>query len=218
MPRVRKMRKPMRRFKRKFARKTALVNRALAPIAQRYITTMKYSEIFTLNALNGYQYQYNLNSIFDPNRTGTGHQPYGHDTLQTLYNRYRVIGCKWVLNFYNSANMVQVATQPANEVLSPTGGFSELAENPRTRWKLQVPGGSATPIKGSISLPSLVGRSKGQYMADDRYQAQFGSSPTELAILNVIGAAINGSGVDINCTITLTYKVECFDVKHLAQS
>lgn len=226
MPKYSRSRLTSRRLKRKAGyrrrkarmNKTVNVNRALSPFAQRYITKMKYSETFALNAGNAYTFNYNLNSIFDPNRTGIGHQPYGHDTMQTLYNRYRVIAASWVLSFYSGGSVVRVATIPLNELVTPTGGVSEICENPRSRWALQIPGGNTKLIKGKCYIPSLVGRSKEQYMADDRYQAAFGSSPSELAILGIYGANNADGGADIQCTLTLTYKVECFDIKHLSQS
>lgn len=83
----------MRKYRKRAANRKLVVNSALQPIPQRYITKMKYSEQVSTDAAG--RYMFNLNSIFDPNRTGTltGHQPYGFDTLATLYNRYRVISC-----------------------------------------------------------------------------------------------------------------------------
>lgn len=178
---------------------------------------MKYSETFSLSTLTSFC-RLNLNSIFDPNRSGTGHQPYAHDTFASLYNRYRVISTKWVITAYNGSYPIRLAVQPANEETSPSS-VSECCENPRTKFIIQYPGGNTNMIKGSISIPSLVGRTKSQYMADDRYQAQFGASPNELAILNVFAANLSDSGVDGTLvTVTLTYTVEMFDVKHLVQS
>jgi len=197
--------------------KRVLYNTALQPIPQRYIASMKYSETFALGSITS-GFRLNLNSIFDPNRSGTGHQPYGHDTFATLYNRYRVIACSWVISVYNASSPIRLAAQPANEELSPVS-VSEVCENPRTKFIIQYPGGNTNLLKGKISIPSLVGRTKQQYMADDRYQATFGSNPLEAAILNVFTANTNDIAQDNTiCTVTLRYKVEMFDVKHLSQS
>lgn len=180
---------------------------------------MKYSETFMLSDLPATsRYLFNLNSIYDPNRTGIGHQPYGHDTFATMYNRYRVISCNWALNFHNPNSAIRVACIPSNEALAPAN-LNEVCENPRGQWKIQLPGGNTQQIKGRISIPSLVGRTKSQYMADDRYQATFGADPAELAILSIFHANLNDVAIiGTSCTITLTYFVEMFDIKHLPQS
>lgn len=210
-----KFRRQRKRFGRK--RKTYLKNNALTPIPQRYFTKMKYSETVSTTAAG--TYAFNLNDLFDPNRTGIGHQPYGHDTLATLYNRYRVISCGYRItcNAQTNGNTVQMAVMPANELIAFTS-VSEMRENPRSKYTLASGGGPSQTISGKVYIPSLVGRSKAQYMADDRYQAQFGSSPSELAILNIKTA--NGADVDqaSNIQVLLEYTVECFDMKHLAQS
>lgn len=198
-------------------RSTVNVNNALQPIPQRYICDMKYTETVAMNLTNAYSYAFNLNSIFDPNRTGTGHQPYGHDTLASLYNRYRVVKCSYTVQAFNSANTVIVGAMPANELIT-FANTDEIMENPRTKWIVQSAGGGIKVLKGSVYIPSLVGRNKSQYMADDRYQAQTGTSPAELAILNLAGQSIASGDVTIDCVVTLKYTVEFFDVKHLVQS
>lgn len=209
--RKRMMRRPQR----------TLVNRALHPIPQRYITKMKYSELVSTNA-NGF-YAFNLNSIFDPNRTGVGHQPYGFDTLATLYNRYRVIACGWriapVAPAVLASSSIQLGCLPANEELTGILSMSEVKENPRARYSLTTTGGDLKFVNGKTYIPSLVGRSKAQYMADDRYQSIITSNPNELAILNVYTATgnIDSTGT-FPIQVLLEYTVEFFDIKHLAQS
>lgn len=214
MPRRRRGFKP-RRFVRK-SKKTVNVNNALQPIPQRYICKLKYADdVYTTVAGS---YQMNLNSIFDPNRSGGGHQPYGFDQLASLYNRYRVIACGWRITAPSSTQTVQLGTLPANEIVS-VATFAELKENPRAKYAIQHVGGNVQTVSGKVYLPSLVGRTKAQYMADDRYQATVVSDPAEAAILNI--QAANNGGVGINAqviNIIMEYTVEFFDVKPLAQS
>lgn len=224
MPRVQPPRraktKAMKRIKkwvRRLRPRSKVVNSALTPIPQRFITKMKYTETVAMNSLNAYTYAFNLNSVFDPNRTGTGHQPYGHDTFATMYNRYRVIGCSYTIQGFNSTNTVVISANPANELVVFTN-TDEAMENPRTKWITQTAGGGIKVLKGNVYIPSLVGRSKAQYMADDRYQAQTGTSPNELAILNLACQSISSGDVTVDCVVTLNYLVEWFDIKNLAQS
>lgn len=193
------------------------VNNALTPFAQRYITKLKYSDTLTLSLANSYQYVFNLNSIWDPNRTGTGHQPFGFDQLAALYNCYRVIACKYIINGYSAGVPVRYGCIVSNDV-PPINNASELAENPRAQTRVQVPGGNTTQIRGLAYIPSVVGRSKAQYMADDRYQSQTNASPAELALLTLIGNTMTDVGTDVLVTVTLEYTVEFFDVIPLDQS
>lgn len=204
------------------------VNRALQPLAQRYICKMKYAESFDIPIpMTGFvgTYRYNLNSIFDPNRTGVGHQPYGRDTLSTIYNRYRVISCHYkvcISQLVASSEPLQLAVLPANEEVS-IGLGAEARESPRAKYIVQA--GNGAPIRmltGKVSIPALVGRTKAQYMADDRYQATYDANPVEAAVLNIFVSLLNDGQVvserPVKASIELVYTVESFDPKQLAQS
>lgn len=214
-------RKPRRKAykKRNYRRgKTSLFNRAaLQPFASRYITKMKYSESFILNLGNSYSAIMNLNSVFDPNSALGGHQPYGYDQLTPIYNRYRVIACSYVINCYNQATAIRFGCLPSNST-PPVTNMSELCENPRSQFRVQLPGGSTQTIKGKVNIPALLGRTKAQYMADDRYQAQNNASPGELALLYITAQAISDATIDTNMVVTLEYTVEWFDPNPIDQS
>jgi len=208
-------RKVVRRNKRRAP--TMLVNRALHPIPQRFITKMKYSE-YVDTVLTSGTYAFNLNSLFDPNRTGIGHQPHGFDLLATMYNRYRVISCGWRLQVAGDATSSYIlSAMPANEVVTSLS-VSEIRENPRVKYIQQNPGSTAVTLSGHISIPSLVGRTKAQYMSDDRYQSIVTASPSELAILNLQTANTADTNSGTKVQVLLEYTVEWFDIKNLAQS
>jgi len=219
-PRKINRRRPVRKA-RKVARRgyksTNIVGRALNPISQNYVCKLKYCSAVVTN--NAGQYVFNLNSLFDPDLTGVGHQPYGYDQLAVLYNRYRVIGTSWHVTCLKQSAPVVLAALPANETTSGIITCSEMRENPRAKFINQNPGSAVKTLSGYTSIPSLVGRSKAQYMADDRYQADTASSPNEFARLNILA---NGSAdqplAGEPLQVTLEFTVEFFDLKHLAQS
>lgn len=227
--RSRKVQRKLSAFKR--GRKTVNVNRALAPFAQRYITKMKYAEVRTVTgpAAGGLvQYNFRLNSIFDPNLTGVGHQPYGHDQLADIYNRYRVYRVDYAISALNTdgaTNYSVVGVVPANEQIATFIGVSDIMESPRAKYITQAPNAALKVLKGSVSLASLAGRTKSQYMSDDRYQAEFLANPAESLILNILAGTITGTGGTggtgtnvMNLSISLVYHVECFDVRQQVQS
>lgn len=205
---------------------TTLVNRSvLSPIPARYLTKMKYAESFTLTGTGLRTQVMNLNSLFDPNRSGIGHQPYGFDQLcgpagSALYNRYRVYKVDYVVFVTNDTYNIHYAVLNSNDT-PPIGNVSEARENPRCSYGCMNPGGTLKPIKGSITLPSLLGRTKGQYMANPDYAAVYNATPNELALMNIFAQGMNDDvGVSMTHTVNvlLTYHVEFFDPHVLDQS
>lgn len=213
-------RKSKPRFRKR--KPTVLINRAVQPVAQRYICKMKYSQTVTTDA-NG-RYSFRINSIYNPdvaNLPGVGgsHQPYGHDAMTLFYNRYRVISCGWRVQGVQAYNSIpiQLGVIPANDTTIFVN-TSELKENPRAKYVTISPGAPAQYLRGKISLPSLVGRTPAQYMADDRYQATMGTNPLENAVINILTNTISDTASAFTLNVLLEYTVELFDAKNQQQS
>lgn len=210
-------RRALRRFKRKF-NKRVNVNRSLQPYSQRYLCRLKYNQTVVVNGTGCLEYQFNLNSIYDPDLSGTGHQPYGFDQLATVYNRYRVYKTVWRIQGVSKSTDYNLCTYPANDLVT-VSNINRAAELPRAISKL-VCLDTPTYLVGRISLPSLFGRTRYQYMSDDRYQSLVSANPSESAILRVfvqdtLGPVGNVSAI---LMITLIYYVELFDSNTLSQS
>ena len=47
---------------------------------------------------------FRMNSIFDPDQTGTGHQPIMRDLWASQYDYYAVLQCDYTMRFYNAAH------------------------------------------------------------------------------------------------------------------
>ena len=56
----------------------------------------KYCDNVSVSGSAGipFKYQFSCNGLYDPNITGTGHQPMYFDQVTPIYNQYRVIGAK----------------------------------------------------------------------------------------------------------------------------
>jgi hypothetical protein len=147
-----------------------------------------------------------LNSLFDPNRTGTGHQPYGYDILGTMFNRYRVTHVWWEVSFPSNADVLNYTVAPYNGTFTPANtiaDFELISENPRSSSGMT--GYNGTPVcklRGSVALNQLCGTTMAEYMSDDRFQADFGSNATEVLDLNIV--IYNPSGT----TLVSLYYVE----------
>lgn len=63
---------------------------------KRLMMKHRYSETFTMTSTTGSlaNYLFKCNGMYDPNQTGTGHQPYWFDQLTAVYSYYCVVGSR----------------------------------------------------------------------------------------------------------------------------
>jgi len=219
-----KKRAPARKMKKRAPRRKVyktLVNKSLQPVPQRFIVKHKYAA--SINTVSGSGlYYFNLNSMYDPDRSGIGHQPYGRDTFASLYNQYRVIGCKYVVETSSNSATIQLGTYVGNEQFTYVaigGDFNELKENPRARFVTQAPGGQIKTIRGYANCASILGRTRTQYMADENTAAQVNNNPGENCVLTIATATTAGvpqTGASV--MVLLEFIVEWFDPQSLVPS
>ncbi len=203
---------------------------SLTPFPSRFTTTVKYVSFGSLTSgtagVVGGQYVFRLNSIYDPDQTGAGHQPYGHDTLATLYGKYLVRKVKVRIIFSNpSADGVAtcLAITPSNSgPFGMAGNTAEaIAEKPQCRVALLNNTGSQVETwDATIDLAKLEGLTAAQYFAEaGQYGAAFGANPVLTPYISVALADIVQTGA-LTCQfgVELEYHVECYERNVLGQS
>lgn len=182
----------------------------------RYIK-LRYCEQFfaSLAAATANSQVMNLNSAFDPDRTGSGHQPYGFDTMSTLYNRYRVLKTNWRINFAPSSAVYNATVFPLNGLLSssPTTGatFLTACEQQRSVMRAIAASGRSVEYRGQVDLMRLAGTTRIEYLADDRYEATVAASPTELMVLYIVWYNPNASSIVISFTLEYDLEIDFHD-------
>lgn len=176
--------------------------------------------------LGVYAQKWNMNSIYDPDRTGGGHQPMGRDQLAVLYNRYIVTGCSYQCVWQpNGAGMFALTARVGNDEDNNPDIDTER-ENAYTKTAfvhhVATAIGSIPNVKlsGKYALEKIYGVSRTKMLSDDLYGATMSNSPSEYAILhttvwNADGALTNAYG---SISVKLVYSVECFDRKDLSAS
>lgn len=207
---------PKRRFKKKKKPRISgslNYNNTYCPFPSKLVTNMKYVESVQVNptALT-YAYAWNMNSMFDPNRTGTGHQPMYRDTLATVYNRYRVRKCSYRITVSNLNTPARICIVPVNNTNSPAdlNDASEMIYSKTMIVGKQEGGGnSIKTITGSMDLRKLLGEN----ITDDRDQAAVGNSPSNVVVLLVLFETLDGSTniTSANVEASLIYNTEWFD-------
>lgn len=158
--------------------------------------TMRYIDWFDMNAstTTGAVQTFRANSLFDPDATGTGHQPYGRDTWATMFNHYTVINSKIQIQGFNSNTTAQYGS-PVTICLSlddtalaaavcPGGVYRPEAGN--CVYQLADTGNvgrNLLRLKKGFSAKDFF--SKGNPEDNSQCGAAFGASPTEQAYFNI---------------------------------
>lgn len=175
----------------------------------------------------GSEQVFNLNSLYDPDKTGTGHQPYGYDALQVAYNRYKVHGCLVELEFYNiqtlkAIDCIYALFNPSNVSGTLTGSLpSAIGEEQQGEVvTIQEFGNTKRRVKMYVPMYKAFGMTKLQYSADiENTTAGVGGDPGSLATLH-IGTADPNQGSSGLCRykLKLTYFCQMYQRKIMAQS
>ncbi len=171
---------------------------------------LKYAQTFSnsVAAAAGSIQTMNLNSLFDPDRTGSGHQPYGFDQISALYNRYRVLNTRYKVMFASVGAVYHAVVTTVNGLLvsaiSDQATFQTATETPHAVTNIMSTQGKSWVVNKKISLNLLNGVTQTEYLADDRFEAAVGANPTEIMTL-VIGT-FNPTG----STVIPYYEVEMF--------
>ena len=179
------------------------------PMANRQIVKLRYSEDVNLTAsvsLNSYDFR--ANSIYDPNLTGTGHQPLGHDQWSNFYDHYCVLGAKITVKMFHTNNtntdsvFYSLALQDTSNTMTSQ---SMIREQPRTSWTMVSPpsaGQSQKTLTKKFSAKKFFGAKS--VITWDKLSATFGSNPTEDALFRIFyqnATSVNNVGVGVNVII-----------------
>lgn len=148
-------------------------------LPKRVLIKMRYSDNGYTTVAGAYRSHYItlLNSIYDPNNSGTGHQPDLHDALATLYTGYRVSRCFLRWNVRNdTATMVtvgllatdsNVGVMDSNQIKQRCQCFASLQPTGRD--------GDQVTLSLPVDIKQLV---KAKWPAN--FSANFGASPSDV--------------------------------------
>lgn len=145
MPRRYKRRRTGRRKYRYKKYKTISNTGSVArPFGQSQMARHRYATDFTLNPGVGGTTAariFSANGLYDPDVTGTGHQPLGFDQMQALFNEYLVLGSKIQLKMWNSstATALQFVGVRHSNSTTVSGTYTDLVENGAMKYRNLTP-------------------------------------------------------------------------------
>lgn len=206
-----------------YRRSVARYGRALLPLSGfpdsklvrlRYVETINITEAVLATA----NHLFSCNSIYDPNTSGTGHQPYGHDQWAALYNHYEVLGSK-IRVLASSASATGVGVIVGIQLSDDTSvaiNTNELMENNKSKYRICVAGNPPTVLTQKWSQRRHFPGKRG----DDNLSAMFGANPSEQMFYNIyLGSGNTTSAMSpVSLQVQVDYIVKVYERKQFSQS
>lgn len=166
---------------------------------------------------------FSLSGLYDPDITGTGHQPMGFDQIMPFYEHYHVLHCNAHVTFTNkqSAYRGYVALKITPDTALPTSS-DDLVEEGRA---VVDPIGGANDafngtkvLKASVNVPAINGLTRANYLADTSSEGTIASNPTEQTYLHVACWSPAGQNLDVEFNVVLEYTAAFTEPRNLTSS
>jgi hypothetical protein len=191
------------------------------PFPQRMACKLIYGEEFNLVPTTtaqkfGTSQVFRLNSLYDPDFSGSGDYPYQFPTLQLLYGSYLVTAVNIELTFSapTSAMWVAALIGSFKSTVDIAANTTTFASSCAGCWMSAINGtGEATiTVKKRFTIAEIEGLSQQQLKDNPNYQSLVSTNPASTPWLR-IGCAQAGtaSTQSVQCVARLIFEAQLFD-------
>lgn len=190
---------------RKHTEKT-LHNPSPAVVPKAFRTKLLYTEVRDFTNVAGLDaYVYRGNSINDPNFTGAGGQPNGHDEWSALYGMYTVLGCKFEVMCDNhvAADTCYVTILPSYNSATLTDAINASGSSRALSVMLAA---DANHEKGLVGYASSKDILDCKDISDDvDNSAVFGNNPARAWYWHLYVQNLAGNANDMTVIVRMTF-------------
>jgi len=155
-------------------------------------------------------YVFALNGCFDPDITGTGHQPMGFDQMMAFYNHYCVVRTKAVVRFSSAsgnAGTVCLRVDAGSTPLTDIERIMEFGGNVTASIEALGAFGASKVLDLTVDIAKHQGINPSAILADSTLRGDAAANPAELTYLHV--QLWNPAGVTVTSNV---YVMLEFDV------
>lgn len=183
---------------------------------------LRYQDNFNLTSTSGAvsSYVFSCNGLYDPNITGTGHQPAGFDQMMLSYEHYCVIRSRILINF-----------QAATASVYPTVAVSQrAASTPNTVAQQNIEDGliiterlhpvNVADSVVSMSMNANIAQFGGlvKILDNTDYRGNIASNPTEQSYFHVQQWSLDANTSTVVCEVVIEFEAWFTEPRTLSQS
>jgi len=202
--------------------------KALDPFPPNIRRKFKYCSrhtLYTDASTGGFggEQRYSLNSLYDPDVSGGGHQPYGFDQVFALYNKYRVDKVTFRITFTTPGSNADLLCAA---VLTPVSSGSSLSAK-SIEYPLEWPniqhghlssaGSRVCYLTGTADLWTIVGVTQQKYVTDDTFASLSSTSPTQAVYMNLAVGSYSGATSEA-CSMLVELEFDAVAYDRIVQS
>jgi len=182
---------------------------------------LRYSTTFALSSSLGVPvgYLFAANGLFDPDVSGTGHQPMGFDQMMLSYNHYCVFSCRIIASFKNTATnspTVAIRLDANNSVVVNVDQIIEYGALQMEQLQGRNAYGSIVTLTSFVDIRKIQGLKNLQDDSDLR--GGLSSNPTELTYWHLMLWDSSGTSSTCNVDIVLEFDALFTEPRNLTTS
>lgn len=184
---------------------------------------LRYSDSALITSTTGLctTYLFAANDCYDPNVTGTGHQPMGYDNMMALYNHFCVVASRLKVTFRNRSfgtPTVCIRQDATNTGLTVIDRVIEVGGCVFSVLEAAAAVGSDKTLELNLDIAKLQGVTRATMTADTSLRGSVTSSPTELTYYHLMAWDSAGDTANIRIDVILEQQVVFSEPRDGAQS
>jgi len=175
----------------------------------KLVSRVRYHSIGSITSTSGAlgTYVFRLNSTFDPDATGGGHQPLYRDTFAAIYDHYSVISSVARIRFQNGTSAPFLCGATIDDDTSAVANIDNLCEQTHGYQALLTPlSGSKSSLAITVAWDCKKVLGINPY-ASETYKTPVGSNPAEESDLILWAVDESGSTNSLTFNVDLEYLV-----------
>lgn len=179
------------------------------PVPQQFFNTLTYVENLSRTVTGGVtaNYQFSCNGMFDPNQTGTGHQPQYFDIFAAMYDHYTVLRSRFKVEFAHVTTLpspfIAVLYIDDDTTMVTTNASDQAAEQYGAVSKMIMPG-----VDGVLTLFKNWDATKTfgpTPQAQDDLQGTSVANPVEAQYFTLVVEYPSGDTTTLILRVTIEY-------------
>lgn len=213
--------------KKKYLKKRITTNRGMVILGQGFpkkiMFTHKYFQNTLVTSTTGTManYLFSCNGMYDPDYTGSGHQPLYFDQMSAIYDHYCVIGSKCTMKVLNNSatnGLIACGLMINDDTAVVATGISSMSEQSTASRPRYITYNSSSPVNltGKWSARKTFGKNP---LANTELQGTSAANPTEQSYFNFYLQCVDSvSTVSVYIEVMIEYIAIWKEIKDIAAS